>query len=342
MNAHPLSIIILAAGKGTRMKSRTAKVLHEVFFAPMVQHVISAIAPLQPADIIIVIGHQGDAVKAALKNNNDITFALQEDQLGTGHAVLAARESISSPKGAVMILCGDTPLIKTETLREMYNNHLRLNATLTLMTTVLDDPANYGRIICDASGNICEIVEQKDCSPEQSAITEINGGIYCVDKEFLFSALDTVGTNNSQGEVYLTDIVKIAVSNGKRIEKYTASSPVDILGVNSRIELAAAEKELSWRRNKALMAEGVTMHNPDAITVCPQSSVGMDSILHSGVTITNNSTIGESCLISQGAIIDNCIIGDKAVIGPYCCLVNANIPPDTCLKAHTILPCKPA
>ncbi len=325
MTQQSLSVIILAAGKGTRMKSHQAKVLHQLFFAPMVQHVINAVAPLQPENTIIVIGHQGQSVKDALKNIPGLTYTIQENQLGTGHAVLSAEESLSDAEGVVMILCGDTPLIKPETLQEMYKDHLKNNATLTLMTTVLDNPTNYGRIVCDASGMVNEIVEQKDCNPGQLTIKEINGGIYCVNKDFLFSALNTVGTDNSQGEVYLTDIIKIAVSNGHRVEKYMASSPVDILGVNSRIELAAAQKELCLRRNTELMEQGVTMYNPDTITVCPKSTIGMDTILQSGVTISNSSIIGEACLISQGAILDNCTIGDNTTVSPYCYLVDTHV-----------------
>jgi len=332
MKSHSLSVIILAAGKGTRMKSHRAKVLHEVFFKPMIQHVIDAVALLQPVDTTIVIGHQSDAVKDALKRNNNLTFAIQKNQLGTGHAVLSARNSIDSLNGVVMILCGDTPLIKSETLKKMFDYHLSTNATITLMTTILDDPTNYGRIVCDAANKINEIVEQKDCQPEQLSIQEINGGIYCVDKDFLFSALNRVGTDNSQGEVYLTDIIKIAVSNGQRVERYRASTPIDILGVNCRIELAAAQKELSMRRNNELMNQGVTMYSPESITVCPHSTIGIDSILHPGVTISNNSTIGASCVISQGAIVNNCTIGDNVTIEPYCHLVDMEISEGTAVK----------
>ncbi len=332
MKPHSLSVIILAAGKGTRMKSHRAKVLHEVFFAPMVQHVINAVIPLEPINTTIVIGHQGDTVKDALKKNSGLTFGVQENQLGTGHAVLSVKNNISSLDGTVMILCGDTPLLKTKTLKKMFNHHLSTNATITLMTTVLEDPTNYGRIICDASGNINGIVEQKDCHPEQLAIQEINGGIYCVNTNFLFDALNMVGTDNSQGEVYLTDIVKIAVAGGQHVERYRASTPIDILGVNSRIELAAAQKELSMRRNTHLMEQGVTMYNPESITVCPHSVIGIDSILHPGVTISNNSTIGESCIIHQGTIINNCTIGDGVAIKPYCQLVNREISKKTVVK----------
>ncbi|MFH0780563.1 MAG: NTP transferase domain-containing protein, partial [Pseudomonadota bacterium] len=203
MTSPSLSIIILAAGKGTRMKSAKAKVLHEVFFAPMVQHVVNAVLPLNPTKTVVVVGHQGPAVEKALQSS-DCQFVVQEHQLGTGHAVLAAERAIKDDNCTIMILCGDTPLITTETLSQMYTAHLRRGTTLTIMTTILDNPTNYGRIISGHAGNVLGIVEQKDASPEQLQIREVNAGIYCVDKTFLFSALLKVDTNNSQKEVYLT------------------------------------------------------------------------------------------------------------------------------------------
>jgi bifunctional UDP-N-acetylglucosamine pyrophosphorylase/glucosamine-1-phosphate N-acetyltransferase len=330
MISSPLSIIILAAGKGTRMKSSRAKVLHEVFYAPMVHHVINAALPLQPTRIVVIVGHQKSAVENAL-GGFDIEFAVQEKQLGTGHAVLAAERAIDDSSGTVMILCGDTPLIRSSTLQDMYSRHLKKKTTLTLMTTKLQDPSNYGRILCNTSGKVEGIVEQKDATPQQLQIQEINAGIYCVDKTFLFSALKNVGTDNSQGEVYLTDIVKLAVEGGMTIEKYTTDTPMDVLGVNSRVELADAQKELQLRRNRELMLQGVSMHNPETISISPDSFIGKDSSLDPGVHISDNSNIGHSCKIEQGVILKNCRIGDNVTIGPYSCLVDSTIAPCTTL-----------
>lgn len=330
-----LSIVILAAGKGTRMKSQKAKVLHEVFHAPMVHHVLDSVLPLRPENSVVVIGHQKDAVKNAL-NGYDITCAVQENQLGTGHAVLAAQPHIPRESGAVMILCGDTPLIRTETLQEMYDLHNQNGSGLTLLTTVLEDPTNYGRILCTEKGHITGIIEQKDASDEQRAIREINAGIYCVEKSFLFSALQKVGTDNSQGEVYLTDIVAIAVESGIKVEKFVTNKPLDVLGVNSRIELADAHQELQQRRNRELMLQGITMLHPDSTSVSPDSTIGLDTLLEPGVQISKSSSIGTSCTIGQGAIIKNCRVGSGATIGAYSYLVNQSIEPGSALDPYSM------
>jgi bifunctional UDP-N-acetylglucosamine pyrophosphorylase/glucosamine-1-phosphate N-acetyltransferase len=334
MTSLPLSIVILAAGKGTRMKSNKAKVLHEVFYAPMVHHVLNAVLPLQPMQTIVIVGHQQEAVSEALVNF-DVSFVTQEEQLGTGHAVLVAENTISENAETVMILCGDTPLVQTATLQEMYSAHLRRQASLTLMTTILDNPTNYGRILCDSDNKVQGIVEQKDATTEQLEIKEINAGIYCVDKKWLFHALQGVGTDNSQGEVYLTDIVQLAVDGGLQVEKFTVASSLDVLGVNSRIELADAENELQMRRNRTLMLQGVTMHNPATISVSPDSSVDKDTILGPGVNISNGCRIGRSCTIGQGTILSNCSIGDNAIIGPYSLLVDRTVASNVILTPYS-------
>ncbi len=326
MNSSPLTVLILAAGKGTRMKSNRAKVLHEVFYAPMVHHVINAVMPMQPACTIVIVGHQKSAVENALHDFN-VEVVVQEIQLGTGHAVMAAERAIDKHNGTVMILCGDTPLIRPDTLQDMYSQHRKQNSTLTLMTTILDDPTNYGRILCNARGKIEGIVEQKDATAEQLEIREINAGIYCVDKTYLFTALKNVGTDNSQGEMYLTDIVKLAVDEELAVTKYTTPSPMDVLGVNSRVELSDAQKELQLRRNRELMLQGVSMKNPETICVSPDSSIGLDSFLEPGVQISECSRIDHSCRLEQGVILKNCSVGDNVTIGPYSYLVGSTIPP---------------
>jgi bifunctional UDP-N-acetylglucosamine pyrophosphorylase/glucosamine-1-phosphate N-acetyltransferase len=330
MTTLPLSVIILAAGKGTRMKSDKAKVLHEVFYAPMVHHVINATLPLQPVQTVVIVGHQHTAVRQALEPFA-VDFVQQKEQLGTGHAVLVAENSVAESAETVMILCGDTPLIKAETLLEMYERHCQQQAALTLMTTVLEDPTNYGRILSDPRDKVLGIVEQKDATRQQLAIQEINAGIYCVDKKFLFSALKKVGTDNSQGEVYLTDIVKLAVDSGLIVEKYIALTPLDVLGVNSRVELADAQRELQMRQNRMLMLKGVSMHNPETISVSPDSSLGCDTLLGPSVNISNRTQIGNSCTIGQGTILHNCHIGDQVSIGPYSYLSDCTITDNTTL-----------
>ena len=316
------------------MKSDKAKVLHEVFFAPMVQHVVNAVLPLNPARTIVVIGHQGKAVEKALQAFS-CEFVIQEQQLGTGHAVLAAGQAIKEDTCTVMILCGDTPLIRTETLARMQATHVKSRATLTLMTTILDNPTSYGRIMTGPDGNLLGIVEQKDASPQQLQLREVNAGIYCVDKTFLFSALQKVDTNNSQKEVYLTDIVKQAVECELKVEKFTAPSPTEVLGVNSRVELADAQLELQLRRNRQLMVQGVTIYNPETVAVAPSSIIGHDTVLEAGVQISGGCNIGQGCIIGQGAILQNCRVGDRATIGPYSCLTEITVAADRILPAFS-------
>lgn len=319
----PLSVIILAAGKGTRMKSTKAKVLHEVFYSPMVEHVLTSVDALDISQTVIVVGHQKEAVEEHL-NSYKVTFAEQTEQLGTGHAVLSAEEALQDTTGTVMILCGDTPLIRPEMLSNLYDSHSSNNATVTLVTTLLNDPSNYGRIISDEDGNISAIVEHKDASRDELRINEVNAGIYCVDKKYLFSTLKNVGTDNSQGEVYLTDIIKMAVEDGLVVKTFVADNSIDVLGVNSRLELSQAQTELQLRRNQQLMGTGVSMINPETTRITPNSEVGPDSVVEPCVHI-QESTIGKGVYIEQGTVLKNCTVEDNSIIGAHCYLANCTI-----------------
>ncbi len=329
-----LSIVILAAGKGTRMKSSQAKVLHEVFYEPMVHHVLHAIAPLQPEKSVVIVGHQRELVEKSLEDF-PVDFAVQEEQLGTGHAVLCAESIIGKNDGSVMILCGDSPLIRSQTLEDMFRKHQNSEATLTVMTTILDDPTHYGRIISDDNDGVCAIVEEKDTTPEQKSIQEINAGIYCVDTAFLFKQLKNIGTNNSQGEVYLTDIVTLAVTEGLTVQKYTNPEPQDVLGVNSRLELSQAHQELQRRRNQQLMATGVSMICPDSTQVAPSVVLNQDITLHPGVEISGNSQIGAGTVIKNGALLHNVQIGSNSEIGAYSCLTDCTAPETSTIPPYS-------
>ena len=240
--------IILAAGKGTRMKSPKAKVLHEVLSVPMIHHVLASLSPLNIMETVVVTGHQAGKVEASLAGH-DVVFARQVEQLGTAHAVLAAREFYQTFGGTVMILCGDTPLIRSSTLKHMLAEHVDSGSPVTVMSTVLTDPANYGRIIVGANNEVVGIVEEKDASASQKKIHEINAGVYCVESSFLCESLGRIGSENSQGEFYLTDLVGLATAAGYAVNRYLCSDPVEVLGVNSPIELAEAEKELRLRNS---------------------------------------------------------------------------------------------
>ncbi len=330
-----LSIIILAAGKGTRMKSEMAKVLHPVFYAPMVHHVLAAVKTLGADKIVAIIGHQRQEVEQAVAGF-DVLLCIQEEQLGTGHAVLCAEQIIDSKEGTVMILCGDTPLIQSETLEQMYRKHLAHGGPLTVMTTVLENPTNYGRIMSNDAGHVLAIVEEKDASPEQKKIREINAGIYCVNADFLFTTLKKVGTDNSQGEVYLTDIVSIAVEQNYFVEKYMTLLPQDVLGVNSRIELAEAHKELQMRRNRELMLAGITMYDPATISIAPEVTIGQDVILYPGVHLTGHSVIEKKCILENGVIIKDSSLDENVCVGAYSYLEGCSVEAGKVIAPHSV------
>jgi len=288
--------IVLAAGKGTRMRSAQAKVLHEVFFAPMIHHVVGALQPLGFAETIVVTGHQHKEVEAIL-NGRGLSFVRQKEQLGTGDAVFSCRSALLNRQGTVLIICGDTPLITTTTLEEMLEAHLQRQASLTVMSTVVEDSRNYGRIVSNASGELLKIVEERDADASQKEIKEINAGIYLVDLALLFETLAKVGSDNAQGEVYLTDIVAIAVSAGAKVATYTCRDNSEVLGVNSRVELSLATKILRDRRNRQLMNSGVTLVDPDSTFVAPSVEVETDVTIWPHVFVSGNSVIGSGAEI---------------------------------------------
>lgn len=314
MNAASVAAVILAAGKGTRMKSAKAKVLHELFFKPMLHHVLNAVAAAWIERCAVVVGHQREAVLASLAAYR-ISPVVQEEQLGTGHAVLCA-EAACAGADLVMILCGDTPLIRPETLQAMLRQHQERGTALTLMTTELDNPFGYGRIISGADGQVLRIVEEKDASADERAVREINAGIYLAGRDFLFAALRQVGTNNSQGEVYLTDIVGIAAQEGSRVEKFVHNPALDVLGVNSRVELAQAHTELQLRRCRELMLAGVTIYSPETVLISPESVIGQDAVIHAGVQLVGLCQIGAGAVIGAHSVLDGCAVAAGEQVPP--------------------------
>lgn len=331
-----VSVIVLAAGKGTRMKSVRAKVLHEVFFRPMLHHVLDSVCSLEPDNVIVVTGHQADNVQQSCVGY-DVEFALQKEQLGTGHAVLAAEPHLTPPSGVVMILCGDTPLIRDETLKGMLSEHLASGHFLSVMTTVFDDPTHYGRIISDVNGWVEAIVEEKDASDDQRNICEVNAGIYCVNADFLFSALKNVGTDNMQGEVYLTDIVSLANAAGQKVHKFICRDNGEVLGVNSRQELAKAHVNLQKRVLDDHLAAGVTLTLPDTITITHTVTIESDTVIEPNVYITGNTFIGTKTRIAPFCYIDNCRIGENVVVGPGAYLQGVNLADNEIVMPHSVI-----
>jgi bifunctional UDP-N-acetylglucosamine pyrophosphorylase/glucosamine-1-phosphate N-acetyltransferase len=342
-----LEVIILAAGLGTRMKSATIKILHHAAGRPIIDYVLDLAAEVSGRNPIVVVGHQREAVQQAIGDR--ARFAVQEQQLGTGHAVMQAAQLLESehtPGGTVLILSGDVPLTRRETLQSLVEQHRREANALTLLSMKLDQPAMYGRIVRDADGTVMRIVEAKDASDAEKAIQEVNAGIYVFDSADLLANLRQLSTDNTQGEYYLTDLIGMIRNAGKRVGAVVAADPVEALGVNSRGELAIVEAEIQKRVVQKLMTEGVTFRNPTTVVVDSTVSIGADSVVYPFVTIEGTTRIGERCVIEPGAHLINVTIGndvhvktgtvaeestiaDSSAVGPY-----AHLRPGTKLGEH--------
>jgi len=305
-----LAAVILAAGKGTRMKSGLVKVLHPVAGRPMAAWPIDAARGAGAGRIVLVAGHQADAVRAVFQGLPDIRFALQAEQLGTGHAVSCACGELEGFGGTVLILCGDTPLLTAGTLAELIAFHRSRGATVTVLTAHLDDPHGYGRVIRDGEGKVLRIVEQKDATPDEAAVAEINSGIYCMEAGFLFANIGSVGNDNAQKEFYLTDLVAMAVEQGKSCLAMQAADSDEIMGVNDRAQLAEAARILRRRINRGLMLAGVSILDPDHAYIDPDVAIGADTVIHPNCTIGAGTVIGNGCVIDGGVTITGCRIGD--------------------------------
>lgn len=312
MNA--LASVVLAAGKGTRMKSALIKVLHPVAGLPMIAWPVAAARDVASDPIVLVIGHQANAVQGTFRGAADIRCAMQEEQLGTGHAVACALETLTGFRGTILILCGDTPLLRAETLQNMLTYHHDNQAAVTVLTALMDDPYGYGRVVRDTSGLVARIVEQKDAGPEEQEIREINSGIYCMDSDFLFNNIREIGNDNAQGEYYLTDLLAIAVQKGLTCLALQAADADEIMGVNDRAQLASAGRILRRRINNEHMLNGVTLIDPEATYIDHGVMIGADTTIHPGCRIGEGTVIGCGCEIEAGVSISACRIGDDCHI----------------------------
>lgn len=304
--------VILAAGKGTRMKSKLYKVLHPVAGKPMVELIMNQVEKTQPAEIVTIVGHGAEAVKNQLGDRSE--YALQAEQLGTGHAVLMAKDFLEGKKGTTLVISGDTPLLTAETLEDLFAYHQGKQASATILTATAEDPTGYGRILRDHVGIVEKIVEQKDATQEEARVTEINTGTYCFDNEALFAALEKVGTNNAQGEYYLTDIIEILKNEGRTVAAYKMADFDESLGVNDRAALALANELMRQRINKMHMMNGVTFINPNATYVDDGVVIGSDTVIEAGVHLKGKTVIGEDCVISANSEIVDSVIEDKVCI----------------------------
>ena len=310
-----LAIIILAAGKGTRMKSNVVKVLHPLAGLPMISYPVQAAQLLAPEKLVVVVGHQGENVKKSLSSEG-ISIVRQEEQLGSGHAVAVTEDALRTFAGTVLIMCGDVPLIRVETLRHFLQRHVESRAVVSVLTVVLEDPAGYGRVVRNESGAIRAIVEHRDATEAVKAIREINTGIYCCEASFLYPALKKIGRDNDQGEYYLPDIIALAVREGKPAAAVVTDDFQEVKGINDRIELAEADQTMRQRILKRHMLEGVSIIDPGSTYIDFGVSIGQDTVIHPNTSIRGTSAIGSNCSIDMNCIITNSVIGNGVHIKP--------------------------
>lgn len=308
--------IILAAGKGTRMKSKLYKVLHPVCGKPMVEHIMNRVEETHPQEIITIVGHGAEMVKDQLGDRSE--YALQAEQLGTGHAVMQAARFLEGKKGTTLVISGDTPLLTAETLNNLFEYHQGKNASATILTAQAPNPTGYGRIIRDHVGIVEKIVEQKEASLEEARVKEINTGTYCFDNELLFDALGKLNTDNAQGEYYLTDIIEILKSEGKIVAAYQTEDFDESLGVNDRVALAEANRIMRNRINHQHMVNGVSFINPEATYIDAGVEIGAETVIEPGVYLKGKTVIGSECVITSGSEIVDSTIGDHVIVKSSC------------------------
>jgi bifunctional UDP-N-acetylglucosamine pyrophosphorylase/glucosamine-1-phosphate N-acetyltransferase len=319
-SAQNIAAVVLAAGKGTRMKSEQAKVLHELCGRPLAYFPIRAALSLDSAPLVVVVGHQAEEVEKKLGPLFPAAkFALQKEQLGTGHAVLCAEESLRGFSGSVLILAADVPLVRSSTLQKLVEAREKTGAQVALLTCRAKDPTGYGRVVRNAKQEVQRIVEEKDASPEEKKIDEINASIYLCDSQFLFGALRNVGRRNSQNEYYLTDVV----AQGRAVA--VEAEEVEVSGVNDRAQLALSAAQLRQRKNSQLMKDGVTLRDPAVTYVDEGVEIGPDSVLEPLVSLRGKTRVGRGVEIGQGCVIVDSEIADGARILPYSVFEGAKV-----------------
>jgi bifunctional UDP-N-acetylglucosamine pyrophosphorylase / glucosamine-1-phosphate N-acetyltransferase len=319
-----LATVILAAGLGTRMKSDKAKVLHAVAGRPMIEYPVAMARALGSGRVVCVLGHQADAVRAAVEAKfgaGAVEVAIQAEQRGTGHAVLQVEPLLGSHDGLVLILYGDTPLLTQPVLERLVREASA--DTVTLMTARFADPSGYGRVVRDGSGKFVRIVEDKDATPEEKRIEEINAGIYCGPAKFFFETLKSVDARNAQGEIYLTDVMERAARELNVVIVEAAAD--EVMGCNDRVDVAKADRVVRLRLATELMKAGVGVRDPEQLFVEPGVQVGRDTLLGPNVQLRGNVVIGAGCTIEQGVVISDCTIGDRVHIKPFCVLTESTV-----------------
>jgi bifunctional UDP-N-acetylglucosamine pyrophosphorylase / glucosamine-1-phosphate N-acetyltransferase len=295
------------------MKSEHPKVLHRVAGLPMIEQVLATAAALNATSTTVVIGHEAESVRRALSRHENLSFVVQEPQLGTGHALLVTAPGLERAQGTLLLLYGDAPALSVGTLKTLVDRHVAAGAAATVVTAVLDDPYGYGRVIRSGE-QIARIVEEKDASPAEREIREVNSGIYAFALDGLFDALRSIAADNAQGEYYLPDLVAVFRRRGRRVETMTVADPAEIRGINSRSELAAASRIVRQQKADALMAAGVTIEDPATTYIDRDVQIGADTVVHPGVTLAGRTRIGRDCEIYGGVRIVDSELGDRVVV----------------------------
>lgn len=318
----------MAAGLGTRMKSRRAKVLHELGGAPLIAYVVRAAQALEPRSIITILGHQAEEVeRAVLAEVGELaSFVIQERQRGTGDAVESARRVLEDSDSLVLVLSGDVPMIRVETLQKLIEHHNNTGAACSILSVRLENPTGYGRIIRDNNGEFRKIVEQRDATDDERQVREINSGIYCFEAKALFDALRKVEPKNDQGEYYLTDVAEIILASGGTVSVFLINDAREVSGVNTRAELAEFENLVRRSAIRRLMIEsGVTFIDPSHAYISAEAQIGRDTIIHPNVTVEGKTVIGEGCVIRAGARITNSRLGDKVTVKDHSVIVDSQV-----------------
>jgi bifunctional UDP-N-acetylglucosamine pyrophosphorylase / glucosamine-1-phosphate N-acetyltransferase len=336
-----LAIAILAAGKGTRLKSRHPKVLHQIGGKPLLEHVIAAATQVVPAaDVYAIIGHEADRVREAVSHTG-IGFVVQTDQRGTGHAIMMASEALAG-YDHVLVLSGDVPLIRAETVSRLRDFHLETKAAMTLLTAIPPDPTGYGRIIRRKKGSrvtdeVAAIVEQKSCTPAQLKIREINAGIYAFSVPPLFANIAQLNTDNAHGEFYLTDIAAILSKKKHKVVAVAAADAHEVLGINTRMELAQLDRVLRDQKCAELMASGVTIYRPETCVIDSAVWVGADTVIEPFVQLLGRTSVGTDCRLRSYSVISNSEIGDQVTVRPGCVLDEARVGPRAIIGPYSHL-----
>ena len=328
--------IIMAAGKGTRMKTNKSKVVHKIYDKELVRRVAELAKKVGSDEVVTVVGHLREQVQSVL--GDSVKYAIQEELLGTGHAVMQAKEYLKGKTGKVVVLNGDVPIIRKETLENLITKSIKNKEYATLLTAIYENPTGYGRIVRDEGGSVKEIVEEKDADPLQKRIKEINSGVYCFDIEELVHALDYIKPNNVQSEYYLTDVIKIMNEKGLKTGAVIVEDNTEILGVNDRAQLELLTRVFRIRINEEHMRNGVTIEDSNGTYIYDDVVIGRDTVIHPNTTIKSGVVIGENCEIGPNAYIrENCIIGNNAKVGSFVELKNVKIGDNTKVPHLTYL-----